>query len=247
LEQLAGHSALRLILADIAATDEERVRFGKAHPHLRVVWLELPKRSSLSSSQLRDPWLIALWRIGDWRSDESGDYRIALTRSIVNLSGIKLTRERLGRLPPQVFPEIIELRCGTFDSTTTAADLIQRCKNMEYLQSLETPLDEGQLDALLRHASVRNLKVVQGNLPVAKFMELAAVPTVRWLEIYESTLTPAEAQHLREAFLAHGADRFVDVYPGPFDSPGESILDKSLRPAAALVRPLSPALTPPNW
>jgi hypothetical protein len=44
MERLAAHPALKIVYADIAATDEEKNAIERAHPQLRIFWVDLPER-----------------------------------------------------------------------------------------------------------------------------------------------------------------------------------------------------------
>jgi hypothetical protein len=223
LQRLAEHPSLKLVFAEIAATEDEMRQFEESHPRLRVFWVDLPRLDGRADRRLRDPWYIAQMRIAHWRS-EVRDYRIMGRREILSLTGVRLTRERLSRLPQRIFAEVNELRLGEFDSPETAAELFQRCGNVEYIQSFEAPLGETLIHELAKHPSLRQLRVLQGKATVDAFQRLVHLPTFKWLEIYGATFTPEEARAIHAAMRVKARDTFVDVFRGPVESPGSSIL-----------------------
>jgi hypothetical protein len=142
----------------------------------------------------------------------------------LNLSGVLLTAERLAKLPAEVFADVNEIRFGTLEGPSVAAELVERCKRAEYVESREMPLDDEATGRLSRHPTLRSLKVVQGQVPAQRFHAFATSPRFKWLEIYRSTYSPCEARQIREAICVKGADVFVDVFRGFGEKLGDSIL-----------------------
>ena len=224
LAALANHPKLRTIHALISATDDERKAFAAAHPNINIDWPELPIRPPSSESYLSDPWHVLHVRVGRWRGQDDADREKPTRQAVLNLSGLTLTRERFQQIPSRVFAGINEIRLGRVDSPATALDLIERCPRVEYVDLRNVPIGRDELARLCRHDSLRSLKLRQGPLTLDELCQLSALPNFKWLEVYDSTLTPADATRLRDALCRQQEDAFVDVFAGLSGEPAESIL-----------------------
>src|SRR5262249_5628897 len=76
-------------------------------------------------------------------SVESDDKIIGL-----NSSSIRLTRQRLDRIPIKAFPDVTSIAFGKVDSADTAMELISRCGQLRALDARHVPLTKQDLDKL---------------------------------------------------------------------------------------------------
>jgi hypothetical protein len=226
LEPLIKCNTLTVVYPDLTATQQERDAFGAAHPELQIRWPRLlglehfirPDRTSTA-------WDVAAVLYQRWQDEDHlvGDQQLEPEPGSIDLTGIRLTTQRVKRLPSTALAEVEHIALGEVDSSKTAMDLISQCPKLDYLYAPYVAFSVGDIFQLAELKEMEELVMQQGSLTPKEFSRLRQLPRLKTLEIFGSSFNYQEAKQIAEAFP--GA--YVDVYRGFDDESNNSILYES--------------------
>lgn len=142
----------------------------------------------------------------------------------VDLSGIRLTRKRLERIPTIVLAGIDNVTFGKVDSAATALELLHRCGTLTHLDARQIPLTRSEVDTIKLQPGC-SLCLQQGPLGVADVCDLLK----RWqpdLAIFESSFSPDDVREIEIA--GNGLSFSVYVYSGFVEEEDQTIESATL-------------------
>jgi hypothetical protein len=208
LEPIVRCPSLRTLYLNISATEDERLAFTSSHSHLKVYWADSRRWTGFTEYTLvTDPRNVASVLFNRWQAEDGVEQPTSLEREWLDFSNIRLTRERLDRIPVKRFADVTSLHFGTVDSPETAIDLIRRCGPLAYLEARHIPLTARDL-ASISFNDESEIYLQQGPINVQEFCYLARKLKPLTLTICASTFTPEEVQLIAEAM----PDGVADVY-----------------------------------
>jgi hypothetical protein len=223
LEPLATCPTLKTVCADIVATDEERHAFDVAHPYLTVHWIRsyVPEPSDAATVQLSatDPWDVADVLVRRWQAEDSPDTKngpATIDHEQLDISEIRLTQERVRRLPLKSLPDVTRVIVGSADSTKTAMDILSRCGTIDYVDVRHVPLTSGDLETISFQKEAQ-IFLQQGPLTAQEICEFARRVRPSMLMIFAAKLTRKEAQQVYDAL----PDGMTGFFEGLNDEQGE--------------------------
>jgi hypothetical protein len=191
---------LTTIVADISATEGERAAFEAAHPRFHVSWAAASTLYAREATPATDSWDVASIRFERWQEEDRVSEPQSLDLESLDFSEIKLTRERLRRLPHQRFSKTRELSLGKVDSVETARELIHRCERLQYLDARHIPLTKADVQHLSGDSEYSLcLHLQQAALSVHDFCALIRRAKPGELYIYASSFSRENAAEIADA------------------------------------------------
>lgn len=199
LKPIVNCPTLQTLYLDISATEEERRAFTKEHAHLKVSWGDPQRWVGFSESNLvTDPWNVASVLFKRWQAEDGVQQPTTLFRGSLDFSSIRLTAERLKRLPKNRFPEVTDVSIGAADKPETAMELIRRCGQLESLDTRHVPLTTRDILSI-SFSEEPDLHLLQGRNTVQEFCDLARQLKPISLAIYASTFNNKEVKRIADA------------------------------------------------
>jgi hypothetical protein len=228
LEPLTKCRTLATLDADISATREEQQTFSARHPNLEVHWpkMEPYVPGAMQPGEQITPADVAAvlfehWRIADgvlepvqvfdpFPSTLSYEQMMRTREETWQIRGLdfsqlRLSRQRLQRIPIKAFPDVTGITFGVVDSADTVLELIRRCGQLSELDARHVALTKHDLDKLhlLPEASV---SLQQGTLTADDICEFAQKVKPSMLNIFASSFGREEVQRVMNV---NGVTMFV--------------------------------------
>jgi hypothetical protein len=209
LESLAECPTLKKLSVTIVATENERRAFCQSHRRLQVEW-GTPQRnySSEPGTPTDDAWdvvhvLMHRWQYEDYGGEPSPE------NGGLDFSQIRLTDDRLARLPREIFPDTSDLNLGNTDAATTMK-LIKLCHHCRVIDVRNIPLAKSDIETFPLTEDSSELYVYQGRITAQEFCDIARKLDKCSLTIYGSSFSALEVRKIYEATLP----RTLTVYKG---------------------------------
>jgi hypothetical protein len=136
----------------------------------------------------------------------------------LDFSNVRLTRERIRRIPYESFPQVESVTFGEVDSAATAVELLHRCGPLRELDARRVPLTARDLSDVSFQEDV-DLHVQQGPMSAEDFCALCKRLRPN-LWIHAAKITDAELQQIElagpgcfEVYKHYGDDDADRIYP----------------------------------
>jgi hypothetical protein len=220
LEHLTQAQSIQTLELDITSIANERSAFIAKHRDWVIRWAKRPPiptewENRFEASEESKVMALFLQR---WGMEDAATDPATIDFDAADFSQIRLTADRVDRIPPNALAKVEQLSLGFVESVSAAEKLIQQCGKIRDFDGRRIPLTKSALDAI-DLSEKAELYLQQGPITLEEFCEFNQELKPHTLVIFGSTFSEKQAEQIQAA----SPDTNLEVYPGYADDYEKSI------------------------